>query len=70
MDTICVGLSNYLTKFLVALTISETTVISRIPERIRAKDLEVTIRPTSVSVQLKEATASSSFLLERGPCGQ
>jgi len=53
----------------VALTIPETTVITRILERIRANDLEVTIRPTSVSVQLKEATASSSFSSGRGPCG-
>jgi hypothetical protein len=45
-------------------TVSETTVITRIPKGIRAKDLHVTIRPTSVSVQLKEATPPSSFLLE------
>jgi hypothetical protein len=49
-------------------SVSETTVITRIPKGLRAKDLHVIIRPTSVSVQLKEPTAAatlaSSFLLE------
>lgn len=48
-------------------TISEITVITTLPKGTRAKDLQVTIRPTSVSVLQKDAMAATpdgAFLLD------
>jgi hypothetical protein len=41
-------------------TIHETSVIAKLPRGTKAKDLQVTIRPTSVSVSLKAPPSSSS----------
>lgn len=48
-------------------TVSEITVITRLPKGTRAKDLQVTIRPTSISVLRKDAMAATpadAFLLD------
>lgn len=63
-----VGNGGCTTRYQWTQTIDETSVVAKLPEGTKGKDLQVAIRPTFLSVRLKDATstgiANSTIILE------